>query len=433
MTDHFCLANPDKYFNASYGVVPKVVRAYHQDLLEQCEQNPYKWFTRECKELVRLTKLRLSRDYLNCDQNDIVLVDNSSSGTNSVFESLTKNNSSSSVFESLSKNKSKKAIIMLHTAYGLIINLVKKYAESSRLDCEVFHVDVDLDRIDKVASDVALMLETLQSKSYEILLVCIDHIASAPGILLPVCEIARECKKRGGVRVFVDGAHALGQVRINMKEFERAGVTYWVTDAHKWFFSPKGSAILWVCKDQQHHVYPVIDCASIGSPGNTVIEEQHSNSLYQSEFSKRFMYLGTKDYTPWIAMNAAMDFVESDIIGGYDELIESNRYNALFAKWYMSEKLESDMVLSDFVTVSMCNVQLPFIQSNEESKDLMVYLEELGIYTVVFEYPIQSNSFWIRLCTQRFVTRDNVEYLTNELLLYKKSLDKLAKNKLAKY
>jgi selenocysteine lyase/cysteine desulfurase len=418
MTDHFCLADPDKYFNASYGVVPKVVRAYHQDLLEQCERNPYKWFTRECKELVRLTKLRLSMDYLNCDPNDIVLVDNSSSGTNSVFESLTKNNSSSSVFESLTKNK--RAIIMLRTAYGLIINLIKKYAESSGLDCEVFCVDVDLNRIDKVASDVALLLDTLQAKGYEIVLVCIDHIASAPGILLPVCEIAKECKKRGGVRVFVDGAHALGQVRINLKEFERAGVTYWVTDAHKWFFSPKGSAILWVCKDQQSTVYPVIDCASIGSPGNTVIEEEIcSNSLYQSEFSKRFVYLGTKDYTPWIAMNAAMDFIESDIVGGYDELIESNRYNALFAKWYMSDKLDSDMVLSDFFTVSMCNVHLPFIQSNEESKYLMVYLEGLSIYTVVFEYPIHSNSFWIRLCTQRFVTRDNVMSLTNELLIYK--------------
>lgn len=404
---YFSLTNPQGYFNASYGVVPKPVHAYHQMLLNQCESNPYRWFTRDCKDLIHATKHKLSTDYLHCDPNDVVLVDNSSSGANSVFESI------------ITTSDRKSAIVLLRTAYGLIVNLANKYAESQK-NCELVYVDVCLDRVDSVVENVAMTLDRLLDDGFEIRLTCIDHIASSPGILIPVREIAQQCKKRG-VDLFVDGAHALGQVQLDLIAFEEAGVTYWVTDAHKWFFSPKGSAVLWVCKDKQHSVFPCIDGAHIGSPGCTVLENDvTSNREYQSVFSKRFEYLGTKDYTPWIAIFAAMDFVESGVIGGYKQLIEHNRDTALFAQRYMSDRLESDIVLDDSVTVSMCNVQLPFITTSDQTRDLMMYLEGLGIYTVIFEYP--SDTFWIRVCAQCFVNEEHIKYLTKELLYYKNNM-----------
>ena len=48
-------------------------------------------------------------------------------------------------------------------------------------------------------------------------IVLIDHITSPSAILMPVKEIVQVCHERG-VRVIVDGAHAPGQLTLNMAE-----------------------------------------------------------------------------------------------------------------------------------------------------------------------------------------------------------------------
>jgi hypothetical protein len=59
-----------------------------------------------------------------------------------------------------------------------------------------------------------------------------------------------------GVPVMLDGAHVLGQQRVDLRRLEAAGVDYWISDAHKWLFSPKGSAVLWVTREKQHRLMP---------------------------------------------------------------------------------------------------------------------------------------------------------------------------------
>ena len=44
-----------------------------------------------------------------------------------------------------------------------------------------------------------------------------DHITSPSGILMPVKQLAEVCHKHGAL-VMVDGAHAPGQVHLNLNE-----------------------------------------------------------------------------------------------------------------------------------------------------------------------------------------------------------------------
>jgi isopenicillin-N epimerase len=48
--------------------------------------------------------------------------------------------------------------------------------------------------------------------------------------------------------VFVDGAHALGSLPLNLNELN---ASFYVANAHKWLSNPKGCAFLWVRKDCQ--------------------------------------------------------------------------------------------------------------------------------------------------------------------------------------
>lgn len=395
----FYLNKDDDYFNASYGVVPRSVSEFHHNMLLECESNPYKWFTQTYKHKVIHTKQRLA-PYLNADTSDFVIVDNSSSAANSVFNSLKFNTDS--------------VIVVLDTAYGLIDKLINKMV--ALYGCTIETIQVNISDIDQIKSDVLSKIHELRERGLNVDLICLDHISSCPAMLIPVCDIASHCKQYH-IPVLVDGAHALGQVEIDLSSFDDSGITYWFSDTHKWFFSPKGSAVLWVSKKEQHNVYPTIDCASICSRGCTVLDGSSSNpstvSTNQSEFEKRFLYLGTKDYTPWISISAAIDFIEQ--IGGYNFLINRNRKLSLWAQHYISKKIQSKTI-SDELTCSMCNIHLPFIESPNSAEKLMKYLTSKNIFVVICEYP--KKTFWLRLCIQLFIDKSLLEYLTEIVIYY---------------
>ena len=54
------------------------------------------------------------------------------------------------------------------------------------------------------------------------------------------------------------GAHALGQIDVDMRTLESAGVDYWMGNGHKWLYSPKGSAIMWVQSARQFEIVPTV-------------------------------------------------------------------------------------------------------------------------------------------------------------------------------
>jgi selenocysteine lyase/cysteine desulfurase len=302
---------------------------------------------------------------------------------------------------------------MLETAYGVIENLV--YKSVRKFGCKVKSVPVDVDDIDRLKSDVEACIKECIEDGLSVDLLCLDHIASCPGILIPVCDIANICKIYE-VPILVDGAHALGQVEIDLNTFENVGIHYWFTDTHKWFFSPKGSAVMWVRKDKQRGVYPSIDCATIGSKGCTVIRNK-SDTL--SDFEKRFMYLGTKDYTPWISIGGAIEFIEQ-LDGGYKQLIKRNHKLALSFQQRVANALKTTYINENLIA-SMCNIRVPFITNQEESKKFMEFLMEKGTYVVVGEYP--AGCFWLRLCIQLFIDEANIEKLINSIEMYKRKLN----------
>lgn len=395
--DLFNLNKDYEYFNASYGLVPKSVSFFHHKMLLDCESNPYKWFTQNYKRKVIQTKKKLA-PYLNADVSDFVIVDNSSSAANSIFNSLT--------------FTSKSVILVLDTAYGLIDKLINKMVILYK--CKIEIIPVNIYDINLIKYDIVHKIDEVYQKGLKVELICLDHISSCPGMLIPVCDIGKECKKYD-IPILVDGAHALGQVEINLQSFYDSGISYWFTDTHKWFFSPKGSAVLWVAKKKQNNIYPTIDCAAICSKGCTVIQKCNSSEDLsdQSNFENRFLYLGTKDYTPWISISAAIDFIED--IGGYKFLINRNRDLCLWAQYYMSKKLHTNTI-PDILTCSMCNIHLPFIDSQESSTKLMKHLMSKNIYVVICEYP--KKMFWLRVCIQLFIDESSIEYLTESLIYY---------------
>lgn len=71
-----------------------------------------------------------------------------------------------------------------------------------------------------------------------------DAVTSNTAVALPLTQLIALCKRRG-IAVLIDGAHALGQLPLDMTSLEAAGVHYYVTNCHKWLCAPRGSAVMW--------------------------------------------------------------------------------------------------------------------------------------------------------------------------------------------
>jgi len=120
-------------------------------------------------------------------------------------------------------------------------------------------------------------------------LAIIDHIASAPALVFPVAEITRALQARG-VKVMVDGAHALGQLDLNL---DGIGADWYTATAHKWFYAAKGSAFL-----------------HARNPGDMQLRPLSVSHYYNDPFPLCFDYVGTRDVTAFLTLSPAQDFIE---------------------------------------------------------------------------------------------------------------------------
>jgi isopenicillin-N epimerase len=81
-----------------------------------------------------------------------------------------------------------------------------------------------------------------------------SHHTSATALTLPVAELCRRARERGIVTV-IDGAHAPGHLPLSIRELDP---DFYAGNCHKWLCSPKGSGFLYVRRDLQRNVHPLL-------------------------------------------------------------------------------------------------------------------------------------------------------------------------------
>jgi isopenicillin-N epimerase len=121
-------------------------------------------------------------------------------------------------------------------------------------------------------------------------LAVVDHITSPTALLLPLARLMPELR-RGGAKVLVDGAHAVGHVPLDLAAL---GADWYVSNAHKWLFAPKGTAFLHAAPEVATATMPLVVSHFVGLG-----------------FPRAFDWAGTRDYTAWLAIPAALRFFQS--------------------------------------------------------------------------------------------------------------------------
>jgi selenocysteine lyase/cysteine desulfurase len=82
----------------------------------------------------------------------------------------------------------------------------------------------------------------------------VTHITNLTGQILPVRDIVRMARAQN-IEVFVDGAHAFAHFPFQRDDLE---CDYYATSLHKWLFAPIGTGFLYVRKEKQKRIWPLM-------------------------------------------------------------------------------------------------------------------------------------------------------------------------------
>ena len=323
-SQHWLLDPTITYLNhGSFGACPIPVLRKQQELQASLEKEPIRFLDREGES--RLDQARASLgEFIGADSFDLAFVPNATSGVNTVLRSL--------------RFKSGDQLMVTDHEYNACRRALDYIADRDGAKIVVVHLPFPLD------DDEEIVERILAAASPRTKLALIDHITSPTALVLPIKRIVRELQ-RLGIDTLVDGAHAPGQVDLNLSEIDAA---YYTGNCHKWLCTPKGSAFLHVRRDRQEALHPLV-----------ISHGYNTTDAQRGRFRLEFDWTGTADPTAYLCIPEAIGFLGGLYPGGWPALRNRNHELALQGRKLLCEKLSIEPPCPKNMVGSMASLPLP--------------------------------------------------------------------------
>lgn len=232
---HYFLLDPDVIFfnHGSFGATPRPVFESYQRWQFELERQPVRFIQRRLQPALRQARDRLAA-YLGTSAGNLVYVTNATFGMNVVIRSL-----------NLGRGDE---VLTTDHEYGAI-NSAWNYM-AGKLGYRYINHPMPLpmtthqDFVDRLWEGVTPRTRVIS----------ISHITSPTALIFPVQEVCRRARE-AGILTVVDGAHAPGQIPLNLDEL---GADYYAGNCHKWLCAPKGSGFLYVRPERQRDLEPLV-------------------------------------------------------------------------------------------------------------------------------------------------------------------------------
>ncbi len=320
--------------HGSYGAVPGVIQRRQEEFRRELESEPVR-FMRQRNRLIDAAR-NATAAFVGADAADVVLVTNATHGVNAVLRSL--------------RFAPGDELLVTDHEYNACRNALNFVAERSGARVMVAEIPFP------ISSPQQALDAILAQVSARTVLCLVDQITSPTALRLPVEELVPALQKRG-VRVLVDGAHAPGQVALDLRQM---GADYWTGNLHKWPCAPKGSALLFVHPRHRDQIRPSVISHGANADAST-----------RSRFHQEFDWEGTFDPTGWAVIPETLEFVGGLMPGGWKEVMARNHALALRARKLLCDGLGTAPVCPDEMIGTMASVRLP--------TDLHERLRERGV------------------------------------------------------
>lgn len=231
---HFLL-DPDVIFlnHGSFGAAPKSVVEASQAWQLRLERQPVAFLGREWNALMRESRLALG-EYLNADADDLVYIPNATHGVNIVARSL-----------SFMPGDEVLATDHEYGACDFTWDFICR-----QTGAKYIRQPISL----PILSEEEIIEELWAGVTSRTKAIYLSHITSPTALRLPVEQICRRARE-AGIRTIVDAAHSPGQIPVNLSAL---GADFVFGNCHKWMLNVKGAGFLFVRREVQHLIQPLI-------------------------------------------------------------------------------------------------------------------------------------------------------------------------------
>ncbi len=295
-----------------------------------------------------------------------------------------------------------------------------------------------------------------------------DHISSVPAIVFPVREIIPLLRAAGFARIFIDGAHAPG----NILELDvpSLGADFYAANLHKWLLTPTSAAFLWTRPAEMTtaraaaavapgSASPVsaasvkesssvsgkditaTNCAINSRPASSIVE--FTPALHHPVISHNYgvpagaratedglngglgaeaRMLGTRDYAAMLSVPAALAYYQTEM--GGQQAIRRNIAEAWAAAEMLAAAWKTRIGTPPECACSMVMVALPkaFGNTRKDGQDMRTRLaataharDFTGGIVTQFCYPA-DDCLWLRLSMACYNERADYEVLRDAVL-----------------
>ena len=275
LKQYFLLRDDVTFLNfGSFGACPKPVFEKYQQFQLELEQEPVQFITVNGLKYLAAAREALA-NYIHCDKNDLVYVTNPSYAVNAVAKSFDLNPGDE--------------ILTTDLEYGACDKTWQYYCKKAGASYVRQHIPLP------IQSKEEFVTAFLKGVSNKTKLVFISHLTSSTGLRLPIEEICTASKEKG-ILTFVDGAHAPGQIPLDLQS---SPFDFYTGACHKWMMTPKGSSFMYVKKELQHLVDPLVVSWGYKAlfPSSSTFLDYHQTN-------------GTRDYSAFLTIPAAIAFMK---------------------------------------------------------------------------------------------------------------------------
>ena len=277
LKQHFLLDPSIIFLNhGSFGATPKSVFEAYQNWQLRLERQPVLFLGRELDGLLKESREVLG-EYLNADADDLVYIPNATHGVNIIAHSL--------------QLKPGDEVLTTDHEYGACDytwNFV-----CGKVGAKYIHQPVPLPvhSAEEIVDQFWLGVTSRTKAIY------LSYITSPTALRLPVEQICQRAKE-AGILMVIDAAHAPGQITVDLQTLD-ADIVF--GNCHKWMLNVKGSAFLYVRRELQYLIEPLIV-----SWGYRPTPETTTGS----RFIDLLQWTGTKDPTAALTVPTAIQFMQ---------------------------------------------------------------------------------------------------------------------------
>jgi L-cysteine desulfhydrase len=300
--------------HGSFGCAPKCVRNAADHYRQEWERQPDEMYYTQIPHLLYCTRRRVA-DAVNAKSVDqIALIDNATVGASIVAHQL--------LWEFLDGKYTKGDIVVLFEwAYSAVLHTFQSILGRVGARIELVKLSLPLHSPSEITNALRDKLTSLRSQNptHQLALVVFDHVNSYTGAIFPVEELIQISREQNAQNIFIDGAHSVGQLPIDMQKYN---VEYYTSNFHKWGFAPTSVAFFYAAP----HIAPILS--------HPIVSHNYGQGI-----GRESQWIGTRDCSPFLAVTDALDFIEK--LGGMNELITQNHNTTLKVSNFSHSHLSS--------------------------------------------------------------------------------------------